>query len=362
MDRSGGSRRPAGWMPAACVVSMLLAVGCAGGATPSAAPAASDRPTNTPDAAAAAVSPPVPVVSSPAPVGTDPPMATASPAASASADAALPIRRVDDVAYVRTLGPASSTGVEPGTEVRLDVFAPVSGGPWPIVVRAPGGEEKRSMGWSFGEMKAARGAVVFVIDTVHGMNPAAEPLGVGSRMLVEDAACAVRTARALAPSYGGDPERVVWSGHSLGGVFGFELALADPESERLWTDQVAANGGPGPTVECLTAGGSSRIDAVVIAGSGRLIEIWPTTCDADPAVRAFTESVSHVGNNPSLVVRLVHGDPDPDLPLSFAQSLQGELSAAGYDATLTTVDLGGHGLFFPQLVEQILGVVRSPGW
>jgi acetyl esterase/lipase len=341
MEGPGGSRSPTRTVLAACVLSMILAAGCAaGGATPSAIPVSVDR--------------------------TAPPTEGASPAAiaspAASAVATLPIRSVLDVPYLHSLLPASSVGIEPGTEVKLDVYAPTTGGRWPVVVWAPGGRQTKLNGWSFGEAMAARGAVVFVIDTVHSMNPEDPPLGIGSRTLVEMASCAVRTARALAPEYGGDPKHVVWSGHSLGGVFGFELALADPAWERMWTEQVASNGGPGPTVECLTKGGADRIDAIVTAGAGRFIEMWPTAYDADPAVRAFTESVSHVGNNPSLVVRLVHGDMDPEQPFAVAEGLERELSAAGYDATLTRVDLGGHAPFFEQVIAQIVGVVGSPGW
>ena len=253
-------------------------------------------------------------------------------------------------------------GIEPGTEVALDIYAPQAGGPWPVVVWAPGGEMTKSMGWAFGEELAARGAVVFVIDTVHSMAPDDPPLGVGSRNLVEVASCAVRTARALAPTYGGDPARVVWSGASLGGVYGFELALADPDWERLWAERAATSGGPGPTVECLTTGGSDRIDAIVTAGSVRFIDAWPTAYDADPAVRTFTEGVSHVGNNPSLIVRLVHGDMDRDVPYPVAQGFEKELAAAGYDVALTTVALGGHTPFFAQVLEKIVEVVGSQEW
>ncbi len=326
MGSSGGSRRPTGWMLASCVASVLLAAGCgAGGATPSAAPVATDR-------------------------------------SAAATAAALPIRRVLDVAYLRNLLPASVVGIDPGTEVALDIYAPQAGGPWPVVVWAPGGEMTKTMAWAFGEELAARGAVVFAIDTVHAMAPDVAPLGVASRGLVEGAACAVRTARALAPAYGGDPARVVWSGASFGGIYGFELALSDPDWERLWTERAAANGGPGPTVECLTTAGSDRIDAIVTAGSGRFIEIWPTVYDADPAVRAFTDRVSHVGNDPALIVRLVHGDMDPEVPFAVAEGLERELTAAGYDVALTTVALGGHAPFFAQILEKIVEVVGSQEW
>jgi dienelactone hydrolase len=264
---------------------------------------------------------------------------------------------VFDVAYARNVQPATAVGVEPGSEVLLDVYAPDAAGPWPVVVWAPGGEETKETGQAFGEAMASRGAVVFVVNTVHSLDPTVPPLGLASRGLVEGAACAVRTARALAPTYGGDPAHVVWSGHSLGGVYGFELALADPDWEQMWTEHVAAVGGPGPTLDCMTDTGSSAIDAIVTASSGRFIEVWPTVYDADPSVRTFTDSVSRVGNNPSLKVRLVHGDSDPELPLATAQALERELAAAGYDVTLDIVPLGSHGSFPSQLVERILGVV-----
>jgi acetyl esterase/lipase len=312
------------------LVALLLGA-CSGGGQASSAAPASAEPLESPKTGSAS--------------------SVASPST-----AGLPIHHVYDLAYARSVLPATTVGVDPGTEVLLDVYAPDAAGPWPIVIWAPGGEETKVMGQPFGEAMASSGAVVFVINTVHSLDPTVPPLGLASRALVEGAACAVRTARALAPAYGGDPGRVVWSGHSLGGVYGFELALAVPDWERMWTEQV---GGPGPTLDCLTDTGLSAIDAIVTASSGRFIEVWPTVYDADPSVRAFTDSVSHVGNNPSLKVRLVHGDSDPELPLATAQGLERELTAAGYDVKLDIVPLASHGLFFPQLVERILGVVRS---
>jgi predicted esterase len=353
MGRFRGTRCRTGWMAAGCLLSMLLVVGCAtGGATPSAAPAS---PSTAPASPATA-----PASSDRAEPSTQAATETTSPGSSAAA--ALPTRHVLDIPYMRNLMPAAAVGVEPGAEILLDVYAPEAGGPWPVVVWAPGGEQTKVNGWSFGEALASRGAVVLLVDTVHAMSPDQPTLGAGSRSFVEEASCAVRTARALAPAYGGDPERVVWSGHSLGGVVGFELALADPEWERLWTEYAATHPGLGPTVECLTNGGSDRIDAIVTAGSGRFIEMWAGVYDADPALRAFTESVSHIGNNPALIVRQVHGDPDPEQPFAVAQDLSRELTATGYDATLTRVDLGGHAPLFPQVIEQILGVVGSAGW
>ncbi len=340
MGRLHLAGRRAAVTPATCLLATLLVAGCAaGGATPSAAP--------TPYAAA-----------SPSAVTTPGPAASRAGATAT----ALPVRHVADVPYMRSLMPLSAVDVEPGTEVLLDIYAPRTGGPWPVVVWAPGGQLQRSFGSTFGEALASRGAVVFLVDTVHAMTPDQPALGAGSRALVEEASCAVRTARAMAPEYGGNPGHVVWSGHSLGGVFGFELALADPEWERLWTDYAATHPDLGPTVDCMTSGGSDRIDAIVTSGSGRFIGLWAGVYDADPELRAFTESVSHVGNNPSLVVRQVHGDPDPEQPFTVAQALSRELVAAGYDATLTRVDLGGHAPLFPQVMDRILEVVGSPGW
>ncbi len=362
MDGLRGSRRAAGSTAAGCVI-VLLVVGCgAGGATPAPSLLASpvgtaSTPTAPPPATATATLPPgtSPAVTAPA-VTAPPGSPTGSPAA------ALPVRHIADVPYMRNLMPASAVGLEPGADVLLDIYAPETGGPWPVVVWAPGGELKRDFGSTFGAELASRGAVVLLVDTVHGMTPDQPVLGAASRFSVEEASCAVRTARAIAPAYGGDPERVVWSGYSFGGVVGFELALADPDWEHMWTEYAATHPELGPTVECLTSGGSDRIDAIVTAGSGRAAEMWAGVYDSDPELRAFTGSVSHVGNNPSLVVRQVHGDPDPEQPFAVAQNLSRELVAAGYDATLTRVDLGGHAPFFPQVIELILGIVGSAGW
>lgn len=106
---------------------------------------------------------------------------------------------------------------------RLDLYAPVGEGPWPVLVFFYGG------GWDSGarglyawaaHALAARGFVVAAPD--YRLVPEAVFPG-----FVEDAARATVAAAAAAPAYGGDPGRLGVLGHSAGAHLAMMIAL-DP--------------------------------------------------------------------------------------------------------------------------------------
>jgi acetyl esterase/lipase len=79
----------------------------------------------------------------------------------------------------------------------------------------------------------------------------------------QDIACAVGVARAIGPDYGGDPDRVVLVGHSLGGWASAVVALSPAEVT------------PAPGT-CNLTSGSLRPDALVtLAGAVDLTERGP---------------------------------------------------------------------------------------
>lgn len=211
-----------------------------------------------------------------------------------------------------------------------------------MVIWGPGGGQGKINGISFGRKMAGQGAVALVIAIYHGSSFDDEPLGIGSRALLEEADCAVRMARSVAPTYGGDPNRVVWSGFSFGGVVGFELALSDPNAEQAWDAFVAREGGPERQYECVASDASVPLTALVVTGSARMVDIWPDTYAADPKLREFVDATNRIGNNPGLKVRMIHGTADGEVPFAIAEGLAKRLRAAGYDAELTTIEEGAH--------------------
>lgn len=249
--------------------------------------------------------------------------------------AATGLREVRDVLYAKALVP-------PAEDIKLDVYAPPGAGPWPLVVYMPGGEQKKDSGITIARKLAERGVVVLVADHFHGARMDDPPLGIASRAIFEEADCALRMARAIAPEYGGDPAGLTWTGFSFGGIVGFEVALADPLAEQRWDEFIAEHGGPARQYECVAADEPVPVKALVVTGSVRAIDLWPDAYAADPAVADFVAATVRIGNNPDLVVRMIHGTADEEVPFASAERLAAQLREAGYDAELTTLKGGNH--------------------
>ena len=109
----------------------------------------------------------------------------------------------------------------------LDVLAPSTATHLPTIVLVPGGpatfDARRYLDALAGAL-ARRGAVVFLIS----YRSAATSNGHPDTM--QDVWCTVRFARAVTADYGGDPERTVLVGHSLGGDLALTAAIT-PEAD-----------------------------------------------------------------------------------------------------------------------------------
>ncbi len=126
---------------------------------------------------------------------------------------------------------AAGVAYGPDDRQRLDVYAPTAPTPkgadasgHPVVVFVYGGSwtggDRRHYGF-LGHALAARGFVTVIPD--YRLVPE-----VSYPAFVEDAAAAVRWARAHAPAHGGDPERIAVAGHSAGAYNALMLA-SDPK-------------------------------------------------------------------------------------------------------------------------------------
>ena len=122
----------------------------------------------------------------------------------------------------RHLGEGIAYG--PGPRRTLDVYAPQQGsGPWPTVMFFYGGGwnsgSRTEYGWA-AQALASRGFLVIVPD--YRLVPE-----VIYPSFVEDCALAVRWAQDHAAQYGGDPQRILLTGHSAGAYMAMQLALDD---------------------------------------------------------------------------------------------------------------------------------------
>jgi acetyl esterase/lipase len=126
------------------------------------------------------------------------------------------------------------TNIDYTSNARLDVYAPVEPGPWPVVVMYHGGlgttkEAMRRLSTAV----ASCGAVVFV---PNWRTQVSEVLEQGA----EDAAYAIRFARANADDYGGDPARITGAGHSAGAMI---VALMGLVGNEFSGDCLVSEGG-----------------------------------------------------------------------------------------------------------------------
>ena len=108
---------------------------------------------------------------------------------------------------------------------KLDVFSPLLQKDWPIVVILHGGEVNKKSVRSLGIALAEQGVVVFTPE-YQSYTPLPDQIPDQIRTSVEDAACAVRFARAHGSEFGGDPRQIIVVGHSAGGAFGAAISLA----------------------------------------------------------------------------------------------------------------------------------------
>ena len=106
-------------------------------------------------------------------------------------------------------------------EWKLDVYAPPTPGPWPVVVFAHAFGGKKDGYVELSQRFALEGAVVFAFDwPTPAEDVAMQEDGRGVREMIETVACAVRFARAKAAESGGDPELMTLGGHAYGAAVG----------------------------------------------------------------------------------------------------------------------------------------------
>jgi acetyl esterase/lipase len=243
----------------------------------------------------------------------------------------------------------------------MDVYAPATPGPWPLVLLVPGGPQPPGA-YTYLDPAAfaiaARGVVAMTVAWRQG--PA---FGAGYPASFGDVACAIGVARRLAPAYGARPDRLVLAGHSLGGWAGAVLALAP----------APVTPAPG---ECGPTAGSPRPDALVTL-SGAVHEVrrpgerayLAAFFGGDRARRAAAWRAADPlalagspGARPRVPVTVVAGGRDTVVPASVARSFLAALRAAGHPARLVGVPGADHlgVLTAAPAVDAVVAAARRP--
>jgi acetyl esterase/lipase len=231
----------------------------------------------------------------------------------------------------------------------IDLYAPASGDGWPIAVLLHGGGVNKTTLRSLGRALAAQGVVAYVPEY---QSYGAPPDGILTG--VEDAACAVRFARARGGEYGGDPQKMIVIGHSAGGAFGAVVALAGD-----WFHG-----------DCYVTEGSAIPD--VFIGLDGAYDIIRYTAEAAlrraPAEEwALMGPYAHIGSEPvpqGISFHLIAGGSITEL-LQDAQAFETALADQGYEVTLTVfagVDhmyvASGHNARTVAAILEIIGNLR----
>jgi acetyl esterase/lipase len=230
-------------------------------------------------------------------------------------------------------------------QLPMDISAPTSGGPWPIIVVLPGGpgdpnELYRPFLDSFAAALAGQGAVVMVSGWREG-----DAYGGGYPTSFADVACAIGVARRIGPAYGADPERVTLVGHSSGGwpamVVGVTPTPFTPEAGSC--DATAGSLRPDAAVSM-----DGDIDEVTSQedGNGYVVGFLggdqATHADAWAASDPFDLVKRYPAGPVAIPFLLIHGAGDTVVSPKVSESFQAALMAAGYDSRLLMIPATGH--------------------
>ena len=237
----------------------------------------------------------------------------------------------------------------PDMAPRLDVYSPAEGEGHPVLIFVHGGswqDYDKELFAPVAQRLLPEGMVVVIPD--YTLHPGAD-----YEQMTREVAAAISWTLENAAQYGGDPHRVVVSGHSAGAHLS-ALALLDPrflEGLGHSSDEICAwIGLSGPyDIQAeydywVAKGSTPEVMVEVMGGQGNFNRASP---------------VSHVRPDlpPSLII---HGDEDETVPATISMAFHEALQAAGAHSTLTIYDGAGHSDYlFAALTDEHARVVSD---
>jgi acetyl esterase/lipase len=276
----------------------------------------------------------------------------------------LGVAQWHDVAYTPVI--PCGADANPKCRLMMDITAPTSGGPWPLIVFLPGGPSAPDQRYPdvldpFAKAIAGQGAVVMVAGWRAGPD-----WGGGYPTSFRDVACAIGVARKIGPAYGASPDRVTLMGHSTGGWPAAVVGLTP-------TTFTPARGSCNPTT------GSLRPDFVVVEDGDTHEVTQPVLADglqyvtdflggdrkkhpsAWAAADPFALTKRYRAGANAIPFLLLHGSADTSVLPAVSESFQKALVAAGYQSRLVEIPGAGHldGLWSKAGIEPILKIATG---
>lgn len=236
--------------------------------------------------------------------------------------------------------------------LKMDVYFPSAGGPWPGLVYVHGGSwirgDKAEAAW-FAAGMTSQGYLVVSIN--YRLYPTAKYPG-----MIQDVKCAIRALRANAREYNLDPSRIAAVGASAGGHL---VALVGTSDQSAGLD----------VGEYLDQ--SSRVQAIVAMA--------PVTDLTRSFPNADIELMRHVGFGEDNILEaspithvteddppflLIHGDRDEVVPVEQSQLMYERLRQANLPAQLVIVKNARHSMTAPDgsatpTLEEINQIIQN---
>ena len=123
--------------------------------------------------------------------------------------------------------------------------------------------------------------------------------------------------------------------------------------DQVWQEFELKRGGPPQQVECLESGSAAKVDAFV--GIGGVYGLSNSLREEDPELWEVCSIDAHLGKNPGLMIRLLHGEWDDTVDAEASVRFDADLTKAGYDSELTQFE-GGHMIPLDLTVATIMQV------
>lgn len=266
---------------------------------------------------------------------------TAGPAAAQTATVGV------DLARTYGLRPDVVYHTASGEDLTLDLYVPRGAdGETPVVIYYHGG------GWVLGNRHEYSLYVLPYLEKGFAVANVTYRLA-GTALApaaVVDAVCALRWISRNAPDFGGDPERIVVTGHSAGGhlalIVGMLPSVSPFANECAIPSELIDNGLEDVRAAAVVNwfGITDVADLLVEPRRQMYAEQWIGGQLNGEEIARSVSPLQYVSINVPPIIT-VHGDEDPIVPYEHAVRLRDAVSTVGGVSELVTVRGGGHGGF-----------------